>query len=312
MTRLLLYTHPSGIAHDPGPGHPEAPVRLKAILKAVEEAAIPGLVQREAPEASLVQIARVHPELYSSRILRSVPERGYVRIDADTVISPASGEAALRAAGAACAAVDAVLGGEAPAAFCAMRPPGHHAELMEAMGFCLFNNVAIAAMQARHVHKLGRLAIFDFDVHHGNGTQAAFWDDPDTLYISTHQSPLYPGTGHAGERGSKGNVLNRPLPPGTDGPAWRRVVERDVLPMIDSWRPQLILVSAGFDAHEADPLASMALLEEDYAWVTRELVALAARHSGGRIVSCLEGGYDPPALARSTVAHLRALAEGHA
>ena len=312
MTALLLYTHASGIGHDPGAGHPEAPVRLKVILKAVQEAAIPGLEQRQAPEASLEQIARVHPEPYASRILDSVPERGYVLIDVDTVMSPASGEAALRAAGAACAAVDAVLGGEAPAAFCAMRPPGHHAEPMQAMGFCLFNNVAIAAMQARHVHKVGRLAIFDFDVHHGNGTQAAFWDDPDTLYISTHQSPLYPGTGHASERGIKGNILNRPLPPGTGGPAWRRVVERDVLPAIDGWAPELILVSAGFDAHEADPLAGMALVEDDFAWVTGELVGLATRHSGGRIVSCLEGGYDPPALARSTVVHLRALAEDRA
>jgi acetoin utilization deacetylase AcuC-like enzyme len=312
MARLLFYTHPSALAHDPGPGHPEAPVRLKAILRAVDEAAIPGLERREAPEASLEQIGRVHPEPYPVRILKAVPERGYVRIDSDTVMSPGSGEAALRAAGAACAGVDAVMAGEAPAAFCAMRPPGHHAEPLEAMGFCLFNTVAIAAMQARHVHKLGRLAIFDFDVHHGNGTQAAFWDDPDTLYISTHQSPLYPGTGHASERGIKGNILNRPLPPGADGRAWRHVVGRDVLPMIDGWRPQLILVSAGFDAHEADPLANMALVEEDYAWVTRELVALAARHSDGRIVSCLEGGYDPRALARSTVAHLRALAEGQA
>lgn len=312
MAGLLFYTHPSGMAHDAGPGHPEAPVRLQAILRAVDEAAIPGLLRREAPEATREQIARVHPEPYPSRILGSVPERGYVRIDADTVISPGSGEAALRAAGAACAAVDAVIGGEAAAAFCAMRPPGHHAEPMEAMGFCLFNNIAVAAMQARHVHKLSRLAIFDFDVHHGNGTQAAFWDDPDTLYVSTHQSPLYPGTGRAGERGIKGNILNCPLPPGTDGPAWRRTVERQVLPMIDRWAPQLILISAGFDAHAADPLAGMELVEDDFAWVTRELVALAARHSGGRIVSCLEGGYDPPALARSTVAHLRALAEGGA
>jgi acetoin utilization deacetylase AcuC-like enzyme len=312
MTRLLLYTHASGIEHDPGAGHPEAPVRLKVILKAVQEAAIAGLEQRQAPEASIEQIARVHPEPYPSRILESVPERGSMQIDADMVMSPASGEAAFRAAGGACAVVDAVLGGEAPAAFCAMRPPGHHAEPMQAMGFCLFNNVAVAAMQARHVHKVGRLAIFDSDDHHGNGTQAAYWNDPDTLYISTHQSPLYPGTGHASERGIKGNILNRPLPPGTGGPAWRRVVERDVLPAIDGWAPELILVSAGFDAHEADPLAGMALLEDDFAWVTRELVGLAGRHSGGRIVSCIEGGYDPPALARSTVAHLRALAEGSA
>lgn len=306
---LLFYTHPAALAHDPGPGHPEAPVRLRKVLEAVEAAEIPGLVRREAPLATLDQVRRVHPEPYTSRILNAVPAEGYARLDSDTVVSPASGEAALRGAGAACAAVDALLAGEARRAFSAMRPPGHHAEAMQAMGFCLFNHVAVGAMQARHVHKLSRLVIFDFDVHHGNGTQASFWDDPDMLYISTHQSPLYPGTGTAGERGSKGNVLNRPLPPGTDGAAWRRVVEQDVLPAIDRWRPELIFVSAGFDAHAADPLASLALTEEDFAWVTRELVRLAEIHAEGRIVSVLEGGYDPPALARSVVAHLNSLAE---
>jgi len=225
------------------------------------------------------------------------------------VLNPRSGEAALRAAGAACAGVDAVIAGEAARAFSAMRPPGHHAEAMEAMGFCVFNNVAVGAMQARAVHKLSRLAIFDFDVHHGNGTQSTFYDDPDTLYVSTHQSPLYPGTGLVSERGIKGNILNRPLPPGTGSDAWRRVVERDVLPAIDSWRPKLIFISAGFDAHAEDPLASMALFEEDFAWVTRELCGLAERHCDGRIVSVLEGGYDPAALARSVVAHLKMLAE---
>jgi acetoin utilization deacetylase AcuC-like enzyme len=284
MARLILYTHPSGIAHDPGPGHPEAPVRLRTVLQAVGDAAIPGLERREAPPATLDQIRRVHPEPYPARILDNVPERGWARIDSDTVMSPASGEAALRASGAACAAVDAVVAGEAPAAFVAMRPPGHHAEPTEAMGFCLFNQVAVGAAHARQQHKLSRIAILDFDVHHGNGTQAIFWDCPDTLYVSTHQSPLYPGTGHAHERGVKGNVLNRPLPPGTDGPAWRACVERDVLPAIDRWRPELVMVSAGFDAHAADPLANMRLLEEDFAWVTRELKRLAAKHAGGRIV----------------------------
>lgn len=305
---VLFYTHPVALQHEPGPGHPEAPIRLRMILRALDEAAIPGLLRREAPEASLEQIQRVHPERYTSRVLAAVPSQGYVRIDSDTVLSPASGEAALRGAGAACAAVDAVMAGEARHAFCAMRPPGHHAEAMEAMGFCIFNNVAVGAMQARAVHKLSRLAIFDFDVHHGNGTQSTFWDDPDTLYVSTHQSPLYPGTGHFNERGIKGNILNRPLPPGTDGPAWRRIVERDVLPAIDRWQPQLIFISAGFDAHAADPLANLSLLEEDFIWVTKELVALADRHAEGRIVSVLEGGYDPPALARSVVAHLKVLA----
>lgn len=306
---VLFYTHPVALQHDAGPGHPESPLRLKAILAAVEAAAIPGLERHEAPLAELEQVQRVHPERYTTRMLGSVPERGYVRVDADTVLNPYSGEAALRGAGAACAAVDAVMTGPARRAFCAMRPPGHHAEAMEAMGFCVFNNVAIAALQARAVHQLSRLAIFDFDVHHGNGTQAIFWDDPDTLYVSTHQSPLYPGTGHLGERGIKGNILNRPLPPGTGSDAWRMVVQSEVLPSIERWRPELVLVSAGFDAHADDPLASMALVDDDYAWVTRELCRIADRHAHGRIVSVLEGGYDPPALARSVVAHLRVMAE---
>jgi acetoin utilization deacetylase AcuC-like enzyme len=305
----LLYTHPVAQLHDPGPGHPEAAGRLAAILRALDNASIPGLMRRDAPLATMSQIQRVHPARYTERVLAAVPAEGYARLDADTVLNAHSGEAALRASGAACAAVDAVLAGEAGTAFCAMRPPGHHAEPMEAMGFCLFNHVGVAAMQAKVVHKLSRLAILDFDVHHGNGTQAAFWDDPDTLYVSTHQSPLYPGTGHASERGVKGNILNRPLPPGTGSAAWRNVVERDVLPAIDRWRSELILVSAGFDAHAEDPLASMALVEADFAWVTREVVALARRHGGGGVVSVLEGGYDPPALARSVVAHLLALAE---
>lgn len=306
---LLFYTHPIALRHEAGFEHPEAPIRLKMILRAIKEAPIRGLTQREAPPATLDQIRRVHPEPYPSRILGAVPKDGYVQIDSDTVLCPCTGEAALRAAGGACAAVDAVMSGETRRAFSAMRPPGHHAEAMEAMGFCVFNNIAVAAMQARAVYKLSRIAIFDWDLHHGNGTQNAFWDDPDTLFISTHQSPLYPGTGHLFERGIKGNILNRPLPPGTDGRGWRRIVERDILPAIDRWRPELILISAGFDAHAGDPLGSLALLEEDYVWATRELVRLAEIHSQGRIVSILEGGYEPAALARSVVAHLKALAE---
>lgn len=305
---LLFYTHPASLQHEAGPGHPEAPVRIKMILRALEEAGLPGLERREAPLASLEQVQRVHPARYTERVLGAVPAEGYVRLDADTVLNSHSGEAALRASGAACAAVDAVMAGEVPRAFCAMRPPGHHAEAMEAMGFCIFNHVAVGAMHAKCAHKLSRVAIFDFDVHHGNGTQNTFWDDPDTLYVSTHQSPLYPGTGHVSERGIKGNILNRPLPPGTDGATWRRVVERDVLPAIDRWRPEILFISAGFDAHAADPLASLGLLEEDFAWVTRELVALAQTHGEGRVVSILEGGYEPTALARSVMAHLKALA----
>jgi acetoin utilization deacetylase AcuC-like enzyme len=305
---LLLYTHPLALEHDTGPGHPEAPVRIRAVLEAVGRASVPGLERREAPEASREQILRAHPERYVAMILGAAPERGHIRLDPDTVMSPASAKAALRAAGAACAAVDAVIAGEAGTAFCAMRPPGHHAEPERAMGFCLLNNVAIGAMQARQVHGIGRIAILDFDVHHGNGTQAIFWGDPSTLYVSTHQSPLYPGTGPVDETGVARNIMNRPLPPGTGSAAWRKVVERDVLPAIDAWRPELVMLSAGFDAHEADPLAQMRLTEADFAWVTREVRGLAQRHAKGRVVSVLEGGYDPPAFGRSAVAHLVALA----
>ena len=304
---LLYLTHPVAAAHDPGPGHPEAPVRMCAIEAAVAAAGIAGLVRQEAPPAEPDQIRRAHPGSYVEDILAAMPKSGYRRLDADTVMSPASGEAALRAAGAACAAVDAVVAGEARAAFCAMRPPGHHAESDTPMGFCLFNNIAVGALQARHVHGLRKIAIFDFDVHHGNGTQEIFWSDPDTLYVSTHQSPLYPGTGHTGETGAHRNVLNRPQPPGTGSAAWRQDVERHVLPAIDAWKPELVMISAGFDAHEADPLAQMRLVEADFAWATGELHRLADRHAQGRVVSVLEGGYDPPALGRSVVAHLNAL-----
>ncbi len=304
---LLYFTHPTAAAHDPGPGHPEAPIRMRAIEAAVAAADLPGLDRREAPEAAPDQVRRAHPGSYVEDILAAVPASGYRRLDADTAMSPASGEAALRAAGAACAAVDAVVAGQAKAAFCAMRPPGHHAESDTPMGFCLFNNVAVGALQARHVHGLRKIAIFDFDVHHGNGTQQIFWSDADTLYVSTHQSPLYPGTGHAHETGAHRNILNRPQPPGTDSARWRQDVERHVLPAIDAWKPELVMISAGFDAHRADPLAQMELVEADFAWVTRELRLLADRHAQGRVVSVLEGGYDPPALGRSVVAHLQSL-----
>lgn len=305
---VILYSHPASLAHDAGPGHPEAPRRIRAILDAIEVAAPPWLRRREPPEATREQLARVHPEPYPAMILDHAPASGYRRLDPDTAMSPGSAAAALRAAGAACAGVDAVIAGAAKAAFCAMRPPGHHAEPGRAMGFCLFNNVAVGAMQARTAHGIGRIAIVDFDVHHGNGTQAAFWDDPLTLFASTHQWPLYPGTGHESERGAHGTILNRTLPPGADGARFRRVMEREVLPAVDAFAPELLMISAGFDAHEADPLAQLRLYEEDFAWVTRELVVLAERHARGRVVSCLEGGYDPPALARSVMAHLEALA----
>ncbi|MCS6778878.1 MAG: histone deacetylase family protein [Geminicoccaceae bacterium] len=305
---MLFYTHPASLEHDTGPGHPERPDRIRAILKAVADAAIPGLVRREAPEADLEAIRRAHPEPYPSRIRAAIPWSGHAYLDPDTVVSHGSWKAALTAAGGAVAAVDAVLAGEDARAFCCLRPPGHHAEPARAMGFCLFDNVAVAALQARSVHGIERIAIVDFDVHHGNGTQAIFWNDPKTLFVSTHQWPLYPGTGRETETGVANNIVNVPLPPGTDGKAYRAAVEAKVLPRLEAFAPELVLISAGFDAHARDPLANFELLEEDFAWITQRLVELAERHARGRVVSVLEGGYDLEGLAASVVAHLLALA----
>ena len=306
----LLYTHPSSLEHDTGPGHPKSAARMRAILAMLEreerKGALIGLVRREPQRATREQLERVHTPRYVEAILNAVPEKGHLRVDPDTVMSPGSGEAALRAAGAACAAVDAVVRGEGRNAFCALRPPGHHAEPERAMGFCLFNSIAAGARQALAVHGLGRVSIFDFDVHHGNGTQAIFEDDPHVQYLSTHQWPLYPGTGARAETGV-GNIVNRPLPAGTGSREWRSVVEADILSAIDAFAPELIMVSAGFDAHKSDPLAMLELVEDDYHWVTRELVALAGRHAKGRLVSVLEGGYDLTALANSCRAHLDGL-----
>jgi acetoin utilization deacetylase AcuC-like enzyme len=306
----LLYTHPSSLEHETGPGHPESPARSRAILAMLEreerKGALIGIERREPPRATREQLERVHTPRFVEAILAAVPKEGHLRVDPDTVMSPGSGEAALRAAGAACDAVDAVIGGEARNAFCALRPPGHHAEPERAMGFCLFNSVAAGARQALAVHGLERVSIFDFDVHHGNGTQAAFEDDPRVQYLSTHQWPLYPGTGARAETGV-GNIVNRPLPAGTGSREWRSVVEGDILSAIDDFAPQLVMISAGFDAHRSDPLAMLELVEDDYGWVTHELVALADRHAKGRLVSALEGGYDLSALANSCLAHLDGL-----
>jgi acetoin utilization deacetylase AcuC-like enzyme len=306
----LLYTHASSLRHDTGPGHPEQIARAKVIEAAVQQAeqagALARVERREPPEASRAQLERVHSKAFVEAILDAVPDQGHVRIDADTVMSPGSGEAGLRAAGAACAAVDAVFAGEGRNAFCALRPPGHHAEPDRAMGFCLFNSVAVGARQALAEHGIQRVSIFDFDVHHGNGTQAAFEREPRVQYLSTHQWPLYPGTGAKAETGV-GNIVNRPLPAGTGSKAWREVVTNDILSAIDGFRPELVMISAGFDAHKADPLASLELVEADFAWVTRELMALADSHAGGRVVSVLEGGYDLAALAASCIAHIDAL-----
>ncbi|HEY3920460.1 MAG TPA: histone deacetylase family protein [Stellaceae bacterium] len=302
----LLFTHEACLAHDPGPHHPESPARLEAVLEALAAPAFAKLTRREAPLATPSQIARVHPGDFAEQLLARVPREGYVALDPDTVLSPRSGEAALRAAGAAVAAVDAVIAGEGQNAFCAVRPPGHHAEPRRAMGFCLFNNVAIAAQHACQAHGLKRVAVVDFDVHHGNGTQTAFEHNPRFFYGSTHQMPLYPGTGAASERGV-GNIVNAPLRPGAGSEAFREAFAATILPALDAFLPELLIISAGFDAHRDDPLAQLMLVEADYAWCTERLKEIAAQHARGRVVSSLEGGYDLDALAASTAAHVAAL-----
>jgi acetoin utilization deacetylase AcuC-like enzyme len=304
----LLYTHPACLEHDPGSHHPESPERLEAVLSVIEDPEFALLERRLAPEAALEDLLRAHSRRHVERILDGVPSWGRVALDADTYLSPGSGKAALHAAGAVAAAVDAVLGGEAQRAFCAVRPPGHHAEPQSAMGFCLFNNVVVGALRARAVHALNRVAVVDFDVHHGNGTQRAFAADARLFYASTHQSPLFPGTGAASERGV-GNIVNVPLAPMSGGAEFRRGFTDKILPALAAFAPELLLISAGFDAHEDDPLAQLSLREADYAWVTWELVALAKRYAGGRVVSALEGGYDHRALRASAAAHLRVLME---
>jgi len=302
----FLYTHKACLEHDPGSYHPESPDRLRAVLAGLEAPAFAGLRRREAPRAELDEVMRVHPRDFIETLLAAVPQRGHAALDADTVLSPRSGEAALRAVGAVCAAVDAVVAGEADNAFCAVRPPGHHAEADHAMGFCLFNSIAVGAQRARQVHGLERAAIIDFDVHHGNGTQAIFENNPHVFYASTHQSPLYPGTGARAETGV-GNIVNVPLRPMSGGAEFRRAFDEVILPALEDFRPDFILISAGFDAHRADPLAQLLLTDADFAWVTERLTACAARHCEGRIVSTLEGGYDLDALATSAAAHVAAL-----
>ena len=301
---MRVYTHPACLAHDTGPDHAERPARLTAVVDALRRG-LPALDWHEAPRATRGQLLRAHaPELLDA-VLETHPAHR-ILLDPDTVLSPASAEAALRAAGAAVAAVDAVLTGKTRRAFCAVRPPGHHATGDVAMGFCLFNNVAVAALHALDKHGLERVAIVDFDVHHGNGTQAIFERDPRVLFASSHQWPLYPETGARNETGV-GNIVNMPLPVEAEGVLFRRAWADVLLPAVDDFRPQLLLVSAGFDAHWRDPLAQLRLQAGDYTWISEELVALANRHCGGRMVSSLEGGYDLAALAESSVAHVGAL-----
>jgi acetoin utilization deacetylase AcuC-like enzyme len=300
-----LYTHAACLDHDPGRLHPERPARLEAVLAALEAPDFALLDRVEAPRAERAQLARVHDPDYVEMVLAAVPEVGRADLDADTTLSAGSGEAALRAAGAVCAAVGAAVRGEAKHAFCAVRPPGHHAESDQALGFCLFNNIAVGAAEAK-AQGLDRIAVVDFDVHHGNGTQHMFERDSQVFFGSTHQWPLYPGTGAAGETGI-GNVVNAPLPPLSGSAEFRQAMAEKILPAIDRFRPDLIMISAGFDAHWLDPLGSLNLDEADYAWITGELCRLADRHAQGRVVSTLEGGYDLDALAASAAAHVKAL-----
>lgn len=303
----LIYSHPVFLEHDPGPGHPESPQRLEAVLQALQDPRFAALPRRLAPRASRTQLAAVHDSELIDLLESHAPRTGRIRLDPDTAMSPASLDAALRAAGAVCSAVDAVIAGPGRRAFCAVRPPGHHATRNQAMGFCLLNSVAIGARHAQRAYGIERIVIVDFDVHHGNGTQDVFWDDAGVLYASSHQFPLYPGTGRAAEHGGSGNVINAELPPGTGSKDFRAAWRELVLPAIIAFQPELVLVSAGFDAHRLDPLANLDLATGDFAWITRELVDIAERHARGRIVSSLEGGYSLTALRESTHAHCAAL-----
>jgi acetoin utilization deacetylase AcuC-like enzyme len=306
----LVISHPACLEHDMGEGHPERPDRLRAIERALESEVFQMLARDAAPRADLSAIERVHPKDYIEAIRAASPEEGLTAIDADTSMSPGTYEAVLRSAGGAVFAVDEVMTGKVRNAFVATRPPGHHAELATPMGFCFFNNAAIAARHAQAVHGAERVAIVDFDVHHGNGTQHIFWDDPTVMYGSTHQMPFYPGTGAAGERGEHDQIVNAPLRAGDTGETFREAMDVVILPRIEAFSPDLIIISAGFDAHRRDPLGNLNLVEADYDWATRRLMEIARKKCGERVVSVLEGGYNLEGLARSAAAHVTALMEG--
>ncbi|MXU64957.1 histone deacetylase family protein [Oceanomicrobium pacificus] len=304
-----LYTHPSALDHLTPDGHPERVARMDAILTALDAPEFAALDRQEAPAASDADLLLAHPQSHIDAVRAAAPAQGSVALDPDTHMSPGSLDAALHAVGGCIAAVDRVLAGDAGNAFVAMRPPGHHAERTRAMGFCLFGTVAIAAKHALERHGLDRVAIVDFDVHHGNGTQDLLWDEPRIRFASTHQMPLYPGSGRADERGAHGQILNVPLAPGSDGADLHRAMDRQILPMLDAFKPELVLVSAGFDAHARDPLANLNWQDADFARVTADLCRLAATHAGGRLVSTLEGGYDLEGLASGMAAHVATLME---
>src|SRR3954464_12981455 len=306
MTTLLL-SHPACLNHLMPMGHPERPDRLRAVERALEHEKFQSLAREQAPMASLEMIALAHPMDYVEQVREASPKEGMVRLDADTTMSPGTFEAVMRAAGGACLAVDEVMEKKVANAFVATRPPGHHAETATPMGFCLFNHAAIAARHAQKTHGAERVAIVDFDVHHGNGSQDIFWNDPTVMYCSTHQMPLYPGTGAVSERGDRDTIVNAPLRPGDGGDIFREAFETAILPRLESFGPDLIVISAGFDAHWRDPLANLNFVEADFAWGTQKLMALADTRCQGRIVSLLEGGYDLDGLSKSVATHVTAL-----
>jgi acetoin utilization deacetylase AcuC-like enzyme len=304
----LIYTHAACLGHVPGPGHPEAPARLVAVLDALKAPEFADLVWRDAPLGTTDQVRLVHTADYVEEVELLRPDSGFQALDGgDTVISPGSWEAVMRCVGAACAGVDAVVAGEAHNVFCATRPCGHHAEAGSAMGFCIFNQAAIAAVHAQQAHGLLRVAVVDFDVHHGNGTQHSFYPNPDLFYGSCHQAPFYPGTGARSESGVAGNIVNVPLARGCDSDTFRRRMAAELFPPLRAFKADLVIISAGFDAHHLDPLGGLNFTDDDYHWVTRELMAAADESAGGRVVSVLEGGYSLQGLASGTSAHVRAL-----
>ena len=307
----LIFTHDDCLDHLPGPGHPESPARLQAVLQALRTPEFARAAWREAPMADHEMLLRVHTPGYVDEVESLQPDDGYQALDAgDTVMSPGSWRAVMRCVGAACAGVDAVVAGEARNVFCATRPCGHHAEADRAMGFCIFNQAAIAALHAQARHGLARVAVVDFDVHHGNGTQNAFYRKPDLFYGSCHQAPFYPGTGARHETGVAGNIVNVPLARGCNSATFRQRMAEDLLPALRRFGADLVIVSAGFDAHHQDPLGGLQLTDDDYHWITRELMTVADASAGGRLVSVLEGGYSLEGLASGTAAHVRALMAG--
>jgi acetoin utilization deacetylase AcuC-like enzyme len=309
MTTLFI-SHPASLNHHNGPGHPERPDRLRAIESVLEQEKFQSLIRVEPPAADIEAVTLCHPRDYVEEIKDAAPKEGMVQLDADTSMSPGSWEAALRAVGGAMLAVDEVVTKKADNAFVAHRPPGHHAETVRPMGFCIFNQAAIAARHAQKKHGLHRVAVVDFDVHHGNGTQEIFWKDSTLMYCSTHQMPLYPGTGALSERGDHDNIVNAPLRAGDGGEQFKAAMESRILPRLAAFGPELIIMSAGFDAHTRDPLANLQLVEDDFAWATRKIMDVADKTAQGRVVSVLEGGYDLQGLSQSAAAHVIALMRG--